>query len=198
MERQADQIAGLFEASQRKGGYIPEAAEFYDRYYDGSALTVRLCSRHMLPNDKYPVAQRETLIRIVRDRSIERGILDRDARMQRLPALFFYLYLRSPRGDALPPQKRTPSSLRTRGSLSLLPQLRSSGWAAGCRGDGAAQPGLLTACVANPSSWAITMARTLRHHDALRPRRSGKFQPMARHQLFHPVQMFRRYLPTFD
>jgi hypothetical protein len=31
----------------------------------------------MMPNDKYPVAQRETLIRIVRDRSVERCMSDR-------------------------------------------------------------------------------------------------------------------------
>ena len=36
------------------------------------------------------------------------------------------------------------------------------------------------------------------HYDALRLRRFGKFQPMARHQLLLPVQMFRRYLPLFD
>jgi hypothetical protein len=36
--------------------------------------------------------------------------------------------------------KKNPEHLRTRGSLSLLPQLRSSGLAVGCRGDNAAQP----------------------------------------------------------
>jgi hypothetical protein len=30
----ADEIADLFEASRRKGGYTSEAAEFYDRYND--------------------------------------------------------------------------------------------------------------------------------------------------------------------
>ena len=34
----------------------------------------------MLSNDQYPVAQRETLIRIIRDRRIKRGVSDRNAR----------------------------------------------------------------------------------------------------------------------
>jgi len=33
----------------------------------------------MLANDEYPVAQRETLIRKGRDRSIKRSVFDRDA-----------------------------------------------------------------------------------------------------------------------
>jgi hypothetical protein len=35
LERLADQIADLFEASRRKGGYTLEAAQFYDKYNDG-------------------------------------------------------------------------------------------------------------------------------------------------------------------
>jgi hypothetical protein len=31
----ANQIADLFEASRRKGGYTAEAAEFYDKHNDG-------------------------------------------------------------------------------------------------------------------------------------------------------------------
>ena len=37
----------------------------------------------MLPNDKYPIAQREPLIRIVRDRRVERSMPDRYARRSR-------------------------------------------------------------------------------------------------------------------
>ena len=37
----------------------------------------------MLPNDKYPIAQREPLIGIVRDRRVERSMPDRYARRSR-------------------------------------------------------------------------------------------------------------------
>jgi hypothetical protein len=35
LNKMADEIAGLFQSSRLKGGYTKEAAEFYDRYYDG-------------------------------------------------------------------------------------------------------------------------------------------------------------------
>ena len=37
----------------------------------------------MLANDKYPITQRETLIRIVRDRGVKRGMSNRNARRRR-------------------------------------------------------------------------------------------------------------------
>jgi len=37
----------------------------------------------MLPNNQYPIQQRETLIRIIRNRCIQRGMSDRDARRRR-------------------------------------------------------------------------------------------------------------------
>jgi hypothetical protein len=36
LQKLANQIADLFEASRLKGGYTPEAAEFYDKYNDAS------------------------------------------------------------------------------------------------------------------------------------------------------------------
>ena len=35
LRKLADQIADLFDAARRKGGYTEQAAEFYDKYYDG-------------------------------------------------------------------------------------------------------------------------------------------------------------------
>jgi len=35
LQKLADQIADLFDSSRQKGGYTAEAADFYDKYYDG-------------------------------------------------------------------------------------------------------------------------------------------------------------------
>ncbi len=39
----------------------------------------------MLPNNKYPIPQREPLTRIIRDRRIQRGVSDRNASRRRNP-----------------------------------------------------------------------------------------------------------------